>query len=109
MGRFAELLDATINTKMDLHREYAADFGISEAELEATEPPTVQGHTDFLVRTAAIGTFGDTVAALLPCGASTRPQRGLTPRAVPTTSVTPSESKPTPARSSRNSPSGVWT
>ncbi|WEL17088.1 Transcriptional activator TenA [Halorhabdus sp. SVX81] len=68
MGRFAELLDATINTEMDLHREYAAEFGISEAELEATEPsPTTQGYTDFLVRTAAVGTFGDTVAALLPC------------------------------------------
>jgi thiaminase/transcriptional activator TenA len=68
MGTFAELLDATINTEMDLHRAYAADFGISEAELEATEPsPTTQGYTDFLVRTAATGSFGDLVAALLPC------------------------------------------
>ncbi|WP_136688021.1 thiaminase II [Halorhabdus amylolytica] len=68
MGQFAELLDATINTEMDLHREYAAEVGISEAELETTEPsPTTRGYTDFLVRTASIGTFGDTVAALLPC------------------------------------------
>jgi len=68
MGTFAELLDATINTEMDLHREYAADFGISEAALEATEPsPTTRAYTDFLVRVAATGTFGDLVAALLPC------------------------------------------
>ena len=68
MGTFAELLDSTINTEMDLHRAYAERFGISEAELEATEPsPTTQGYTDFLVRTAATGTFGDLIAALLPC------------------------------------------
>jgi len=68
MGTFAELLDSTINTEMDLHREYAADFGITETELEATEPsPTTQAYTDFLVNTAATGTFGDLVAALLPC------------------------------------------
>jgi len=53
---------------MDLHRSYAEEFGIGEAELEATTPsPTTRAYTDFLVRTAALGTFGDTVAALLPC------------------------------------------
>lgn len=68
MGTFAELLSSTINTEMDLHREYAVEFGISEAELEATEPsPTTRAYTDFLVRVAATGTFGDLVAALLPC------------------------------------------
>ena len=68
MGTFAELLESTINTEMDLHRQFADGFDISEAELESTEPsPTTQGYTDFLVRTASHGTFGDTVAALLPC------------------------------------------
>ena len=68
IGAFAELLDETINTEMDLHRAYAAEFGIGEADLEATEPsPTTRGYTDFLVRVAATGTFGDLVAALLPC------------------------------------------
>jgi thiaminase/transcriptional activator TenA len=68
LGTFAELLESTVNTEMALHREYAADFGISEAELEATRPsPTTRAYTDFLVRTAALGTFGDLVAALLPC------------------------------------------
>jgi len=68
MGTFAELLESTIHTEMDLHREYASKFGISDEDLENTSPsPTTRGYTDFLVRTAATGTFGDTVAALLPC------------------------------------------
>jgi len=68
MSTFAELLDGTINTEMDLHRSYAAEFGISEADLEATDPsPTTRAYTDFLVRVAAEGSFGDLVAALLPC------------------------------------------
>jgi thiaminase/transcriptional activator TenA len=68
MGRFATLLDETIDTEMDLHRAYAGEFGISEAELEATDPsPTTRAYTDFLVRVAATGSFGDLVAALLPC------------------------------------------
>ncbi|MDX1748419.1 MAG: thiaminase II, partial [Halobacteriales archaeon] len=68
MGTFADLLQATVNTEMDLHREYASAFGLTAADLEATEPsPTTQAYTDFLVRTAALGTFGDILAALLPC------------------------------------------
>lgn len=68
MGTFAELLESTVNVEMDLHRSYAESFDISEAELEATHPsPTTRAYTDFLVRTAALGTFGDIVAALLPC------------------------------------------
>jgi thiaminase/transcriptional activator TenA len=67
MGRFATLLDETINTEMGLHRSYAAEFDITESELEATEPtPTTQAYTDFLVRAGYEG-FGETVAALLPC------------------------------------------
>ncbi|ELZ43686.1 transcriptional activator TenA [Halorubrum coriense DSM 10284] len=68
MGRFATLLESTVNTEMDLHRSYAAEFGIDEDELAATNlSPTTRGYTDFLIRTASHGTFGDLVAALLPC------------------------------------------
>lgn len=68
MGTFAELLGSTVNVEMDLHRSYAESFDISHAELEATHPsPTTRAYTDFLVRTAALGSFGDIVAALLPC------------------------------------------
>jgi thiaminase/transcriptional activator TenA len=68
MGSFGKLLDSTVNVEMDLHRSYAAEFDIAESELEATDPsPTTRAYTDFLVRTAALGSFGDVVAALLPC------------------------------------------
>ena len=36
MGRFADLLDATLNREMALHREFAAQCGISAAELVVT-------------------------------------------------------------------------
>ncbi|MCL7418654.1 MAG: thiaminase II [Halalkalicoccus sp.] len=66
--RFSDLLSETVSTEMDLHRSYAAEFGISETELEETDPsPTTRAYTDFLVRTAATGSFGELVAALLPC------------------------------------------
>ncbi|MFC6954303.1 thiaminase II [Halorubellus litoreus] len=68
MRTFADLLESTVETEMDLHREYAAEFGIGEAALEATDPsPTTRAYTDFLVRTATDGDFGDLVAAVLPC------------------------------------------
>ncbi|MFB6166525.1 MAG: thiaminase II [Haloarculaceae archaeon] len=68
MRTFATLLQETLTEEMDLHRSFAAEFGIDEADLAATEPsPTTRAYADFLVRTAATGTFGDLVAALLPC------------------------------------------
>lgn len=68
LTRFADLLQATARTEMDLHRAYAAEFGISEAELENEQmTPTTRGYTDFLLRVAATGDFAELVAALLPC------------------------------------------
>jgi thiaminase/transcriptional activator TenA len=68
LTRFAELLQATATVEMALHRSYAAEFGIVEAELE-NEPmaPTTRAYTDFLLRVAALGDFGELAAALLPC------------------------------------------
>lgn len=68
LGRFAELLATTANVEMGLHRAYAAEFGIAEAELEA-EPlqPATRAYTDFLLRVAATADFAELVAALLPC------------------------------------------
>ena len=68
LTRFADLLQATARTEMDLHRAYAREFGISEAELEQ-EPmaPTTRAYTDFLLRVAATGDFVELAAALLPC------------------------------------------
>jgi len=68
MTRFAELTTEILTTEMDLHRSFAAELGVSVAELEAETPaPTTQGYTDFLVRTAAQGDFTELAAALLPC------------------------------------------
>ncbi|HEY7268926.1 MAG TPA: thiaminase II [Dehalococcoidia bacterium] len=68
MRRFAELTHETLATEMDLHRSYAGEFGIKPAELESeTKSPTTQAYTDFLLRSATVGGFGELVAALLPC------------------------------------------
>jgi len=68
MTRFTTLLKETVETEMNLHRAYAAEFGISYEQLER-EPtaPTTRGYSDFLLRVAATGDFAELVAALLPC------------------------------------------
>lgn len=68
LRRFASLLHSTAATEMDLHRSYAAGFGISGRELESEEMADVtRAYTDFLVRTATMGDFAELAAALLPC------------------------------------------
>jgi thiaminase/transcriptional activator TenA len=68
LRKFAELLQETAVTEMDVHRSYAAEFGITPDDLEAEEmAPVTRGYTDFLVRTAAVGEFAELAAALLPC------------------------------------------
>ncbi|MDQ0338984.1 hypothetical protein J2S00_001770 [Caldalkalibacillus uzonensis] len=68
MGRFARLLDATLNVEMDLHRQYAKKFGISEQELEQAQPaPTTLAYTHYMLHVAQNGTLAELVASLLPC------------------------------------------
>jgi thiaminase/transcriptional activator TenA len=68
LARFAELLWSTATTEMDLHRSYAAQFGIAPPELEAEEmAPVTRAYTDFLLRAGATGDFCELAAALLPC------------------------------------------
>lgn len=68
LRKFAELLQATAVTEMDLHRSYAAGFGITAEELETEAMAAVtRAYTDFLLRTSATGDFGELAAALLPC------------------------------------------
>jgi thiaminase/transcriptional activator TenA len=68
MTKFAQLAQAVLEVEMDLHRSYAREWGISAEELEQTEKaPTCQAYTDFLLRCAALGSFAELVAALLPC------------------------------------------
>ena len=64
LGVAHEVLDH----EMDLHREFAADYGISREELEAVEKaPTCVAYTNFLVRTAYEGSIAEIAAALYPC------------------------------------------
>ena len=67
MTRFARLALETLSNEMSLHRSYAAEFGVSAADLEQ-EPfaPTTRAYTDFLVRTAEREDFTEVLASLLP-------------------------------------------
>jgi thiaminase/transcriptional activator TenA len=68
MGRFANLLDTTLNREMALHREFAAQCGISAEALASTKAaPTTHAYTCHLVRIAALGDLAEVVTALLPC------------------------------------------
>lgn len=68
MGKFAALLDSTLNEEMSLHREYAKKFQISEKELEKAQPsPTTLAYTHYMLHVGQSGTLAELVAALLPC------------------------------------------
>jgi thiaminase/transcriptional activator TenA len=68
MVRFATLLKETVETEMNLHREYVAEFGISLEDLERESlAPATRAYTDFLLRVATTGDFAELAAALLPC------------------------------------------
>ena len=67
MSWFARAVDYILNTEMDLHRSYCAQFGITEAELDATRhAPTCYSYTSYLLRVAHQGSFGELVAARPP-------------------------------------------
>jgi thiaminase/transcriptional activator TenA len=68
MRRFAELAGSILGSEMDMHREFAATWGIGAEELEYERAtPTTRAYTEFLLRTAALGDFAELVSALLPC------------------------------------------
>ena len=68
MRRFSALAESVLETEMDLHRAYAARWGISGEELESERTaPATDAYCDFLLRTAALGDFGELAAALAPC------------------------------------------
>ena len=68
MRRFASLAGSVLETEMDLHRQFAARWGITSEQLEAERTaPATDAYTHFLLRTASLGDFPELVAALLPC------------------------------------------
>ena len=67
-ARFASLLDATLNTEMELHRQLCARQGLSADDLERTEPaPACAAYTRHLLGVAWSGTLGEICASLVPC------------------------------------------
>ncbi len=57
-----------LNEKLDLHRSFAGEYGVTEADLvETRKLPTCEAYTSFLVRTAYDRPVPVTVAALFPC------------------------------------------
>jgi thiaminase/transcriptional activator TenA len=68
MTRFTQLAGAVLGSELELHRSYAAEWGVSTAELENEQATaTTRAYTDFLLRVAALGDYGELAAALLPC------------------------------------------
>jgi thiaminase/transcriptional activator TenA len=68
MRRFAGLALSVLETEMALHREFASRWGVSVEELEgAVAAPATAAYCDFLLRTAALGDFGELAAAVAPC------------------------------------------
>lgn len=68
MGKFAELLHATLHVEMDLHRQYAAKFGITPEEMETAKiAPTAHAYSRHLLHTTQNGTIAEMVTAILPC------------------------------------------
>jgi thiaminase (transcriptional activator TenA) len=64
LGEFFSLLSGALD-ELRLHRSYAARWGV---EVTATVPRVATlAYTDFLLATAALGSVGDTCAAMTPC------------------------------------------
>lgn len=66
MRRFAALSLAVLETEMDLHRSFAARWGVTDLEATVLEPATA-AYCDFLLRTATVGDFAELAAAVAPC------------------------------------------
>ncbi|RIW33249.1 thiaminase II [Bacillus salacetis] len=68
MGKFAQMLDSTLNVEMSLHRQYAERFGISSGELENAKPSSVTlAYTHYMLHVSENGTLAELICALLPC------------------------------------------
>jgi len=58
----------TLRYERQLHESVFKEYGISETQVQATEPaPEAFAYTSFLVANAHTGSFGESLAALLPC------------------------------------------
>ncbi len=68
MTLFAGLLHGTLDMEMDLHREYAKKFNISNEELEATEEgATTTAYTSYMLNVSQQGGVENVIASVLAC------------------------------------------
>jgi thiaminase/transcriptional activator TenA len=79
MRKFAGLALSVVETEMELHRSFAASWGVTDLDAVRAEPATA-AYCNFLLRVAALGDYAELCAAVLPCmwtyaeiGASLRP------------------------------------
>ena len=69
MTALMDVAHTTLDHEMDLHREFAARYGLTPEELEATrKAPTCVAYTNFLLRTAHEGSIAEIAAVIYPCG-----------------------------------------
>jgi thiaminase/transcriptional activator TenA len=61
---FFDLLAGALD-ELQLHASYAARWGVQVADAAPTQ--ATLGYTDFLLSTAALGSVGETCAAMTPC------------------------------------------
>jgi len=68
MGLFSGLLNDTLQTEMQLHRDYCKRLGIADSAVSgARAAPVTHGYTRHLLSTAYSGSIVEIVAAVLPC------------------------------------------
>lgn len=68
MSKFAALLNDTLHTEMNLHREYCAELGISAEELDREKPSPVNlAYTHYMLKAGQHGSLAELIACLLPC------------------------------------------
>lgn len=69
MAHCFEVATAIVADEMDLHRGFAADYGLSPTDLARVEKaPTCVAYTNFLLRTARERPLAVGAAAIYPCG-----------------------------------------
>jgi thiaminase/transcriptional activator TenA len=65
---FAGLLNDTLNSEMQLHRDYCKRLDVLEKDLDTAVPaPVTHAYTRHLLATAYGGSLAEIVAAVLPC------------------------------------------
>lgn len=68
MTHFAQLLHNILHFEMNVHREYASQFGVTTEELEQTKPtPNNLAYTSYMLSVAQNGTLAELISCLLPC------------------------------------------